>query len=241
MKETLQRLEKLQSIDTRIASLKSEITELPRQLEATAATREAAREELKQTEERLEGLEHERRDLEGELPVENERLVKYKTQLNLIKNNKEYTAVLHEIAATEKKIGDLEEQILIKMEGIDAAKLNLSQMKAECGKKEESCDLEEKQLRARVVEAERVLGESEAERKLVAAELEGGVLGRYEQIHARRGGIAVVRARDGSCQGCQMGLQPQLYNELFKAAEILTCPSCQRILYVAPEDDETKP
>ena len=122
MKETLQRLEKLQSIDTLIASLKSEIIELPKQMEATATTREAAREELKQTEETLEGMEHERRDLEGELPVENERLVKYKTQLNLIKNNKEYTAVLHEIEATEKKIGNLEEQILIKMEGIDAAK-----------------------------------------------------------------------------------------------------------------------
>jgi predicted nucleic acid-binding Zn-ribbon protein len=240
MKETLQRLASLQALDSRITALKAEIAELPEKIEATVVRRETARGAVKTAEEKLESLERERRDREGELPVETERLRKYKTQLYQIKTNKEYTAMLHEIEATEKKIGDLEERILVAMEGIDTAKAALIEVKAASGREEEACQEEGQALGSRSVAAERELGESETERERLTGSLEGEALRRYEQIRMRVGGIAVVEARRGNCQGCAMELRPQLYNEVIKAASLLACPSCQRILYVDPEAEASK-
>jgi predicted nucleic acid-binding Zn-ribbon protein len=33
------------------------------------------------------------------------------------------------------------------------------------------------------------------------------------------------------CDGCHMSIPPQLYNELQKSNELITCPSCSRIIY----------
>jgi predicted nucleic acid-binding Zn-ribbon protein len=77
----------------------------------------------------------------------------------------------------------------------------------------------------------------------MAANIDPVLLQRYEMIFSRRGGIAVVEARGGTCQGCRMRLQPQLYNEIqrqfqsaieTRTARVPTvhfCPNCQRILY----------
>ena len=56
------------------------------------------------------------------------------------------------------------------------------------------------------------------------------VLKRYGTIRMRRG-LAVVSVRNGTCQGCNMNIPPQLYNTLQRGLSIETCPSCHRIIY----------
>jgi predicted nucleic acid-binding Zn-ribbon protein len=66
---------------------------------------------------------------------------------------------------------------------------------------------------------------------VAAGALAGPLRSKYEQIFERRGGMAVVEARNGICQGCRMRVPPQLYNELQKHHEIRMCPNCHRILF----------
>ena len=47
----------------------------------------------------------------------------------------------------------------------------------------------------------------------------------------RRAGVVVVEARGESCSGCFMSIPPQIFVNVKKNAEIITCPNCQRILY----------
>ena len=55
-------------------------------------------------------------------------------------------------------------------------------------------------------------------------------------IFSRRGGLAVVEARGGICQGCRMHVPPQLFNEIQRNLDrVFICPSCQRILYFRVE------
>ena len=56
------------------------------------------------------------------------------------------------------------------------------------------------------------------------------VLKRYGNIRMRRG-LAVVSVRNGTCQGCNMNIPPQLYNVLQRGQTVETCPSCHRIIY----------
>lgn len=232
MIENLQNLRLLQEADNRIATLSAEIAGLPNKLAEIDARRQAARAEAKAAEEKLQEIEHHRREKEGDLQTENERLIKYKTQLNQIKTNKEYTAVLHEIETTEKRIGDHEEKILIAMEDGDAAKARLGETKESSARVESLCDEEDKALKIRTAEAEGELAEAETRRKEAEAGTDAGLLKRYEQIRSRMRGVAVVEVRKGICQGCRVALPPQLYNELFKGDVLHVCPSCQRILFV---------
>jgi len=41
----------------------------------------------------------------------------------------------------------------------------------------------------------------------------------------------VVEARGESCSGCFMSIPPQIFVNVKKNTEIITCPNCHRILY----------
>jgi predicted nucleic acid-binding Zn-ribbon protein len=69
-----------------------------------------------------------------------------------------------------------------------------------------------------------------AERDALAASVKPEMLKRYSTIRMRRG-LAVVSVRNGTCQGCNMNIPPQLYNTLQRGQTIETCPSCHRIIY----------
>lgn len=240
MNEILRLLQELQVVDNRAASLRAQMAELPKNLAAVATSREQAKARVADAEQRLSAAEHARRDQEGELQLENERLSKYRKQLYQVKTNKEYEAILHEITGSEKRIGEIEERVLLAMEGVDQAKGDVAESRRAFQEASRACDGEEAALRARMAEVERETASAEAERAALAPAIDAVTLTRYEQIRARRGGVAVVEARQGTCQGCRVQLPPQLYNELFREEEMLTCQSCQRILFVVHRPGEGK-
>jgi len=48
----------------------------------------------------------------------------------------------------------------------------------------------------------------------------------------------VVEVRSGICQGCRMRVPPQLFNQIQRNAEVILCPSCQRMLFWRAEGEE---
>ena len=81
-----------------------------------------------------------------------------------------------------------------------------------------------------MAEIEGKIAELRVERDKVAASVRPDVLKRYGNIRMRRG-LAVVSVRNGTCQGCNMNIPPQLYNVLQRGQTVETCPSCHRIIY----------
>ena len=56
------------------------------------------------------------------------------------------------------------------------------------------------------------------------------VVDRYRLIRGRRGGLAVVEARDEACTACFMRIPPQTYIEVMRRSKVIQCPNCHRIL-----------
>ncbi len=55
---------------------------------------------------------------------------------------------------------------------------------------------------------------------------------RYTFIRKKRPGLAaVVSASNGTCEGCHMKLQPQVFIRLQRQSTLECCQNCQRILY----------
>ena len=81
-----------------------------------------------------------------------------------------------------------------------------------------------------MAEIEAKIAELRAERDKLATQVKPDVLKRYASIRMRRG-LAVVSVRNGTCQGCNMNIPPQLYIIIQRGQTIETCPSCHRIIY----------
>ena len=45
--------------------------------------------------------------------------------------------------------------------------------------------------------------------------------------------MAVAPVSDGSCGACNMRLPPQQFNELQRMDQMMSCPSCRRMMYWA--------
>jgi predicted nucleic acid-binding Zn-ribbon protein len=46
-----------------------------------------------------------------------------------------------------------------------------------------------------------------------------------------RRGLAMVPVKNGTCQGCNMNIPPQLFNTLQRGNSIEVCGNCNRIIY----------
>jgi uncharacterized protein len=64
----------------------------------------------------------------------------------------------------------------------------------------------------------------------VSAKVDANLLRRYEAIRKKKL-PALVGVVAGTCQGCNMNVPPQLYNQLRTSLGTDVCPSCHRIIY----------
>jgi len=117
------------------------------------------------------------------------------------------------------------------MELIDEEQKTLKE-KEKLFKEEEKRFQEVKGEKEKDVEGlKKTIEEKKQERESISSSLDNKILQDYIKISKNREGIAVVRFSDGICQGCFLGLPPQLASEIRKNEELIKCPHCQRVLY----------
>jgi predicted nucleic acid-binding Zn-ribbon protein len=232
----IQNLIALQNADREIARLKAEIAELPKRvakieekLAGTKANLEHARAAIKADEAARRKYETAIQDLQGKIS-------KYRDQSLEVKTNDQYKALMHEIQFTEQSIRDNEDKILELMEDADSREKDVKAAEQEL--KEENAEIEKEKaaVRERTADDEKQLTEGNAKRDAARTRIDPDLLRQYERVVKHRGsGLAEVL--DQKCMGCQVMLRPQTFNEI-RSGKILTCDSCQRILYYDPSHEK---
>lgn len=231
MNPDLERLIRLQQIETGVEEARRKIAEHPQRIQAIERRLAAAREVLAAARQRLTDCQNKRRVEEKDLAITQARLAKYKDQLLEVKTNREYQAMLHEIEAAQSDVRTHEDRILEMM--IEADELTAAVKQGEVELKEADQDAA---LQQEAIARERTALEAELERTAdvsasLAAEISPEALAIFEQIARSRKGIAVAEARNGLCTICHVRLRPQVFNEVRRNAAIIQCDSCRRILY----------
>ncbi len=61
--------------------------------------------------------------------------------------------------------------------------------------------------------------------------IEPELLKKFIKVKEKAGGVAIAAVNDAVCQGCNMNIPPQMYNELQRFDSLKICPHCQRIVY----------
>jgi hypothetical protein len=221
----------LQQVDLKITEMTAQIDALPSEIETLEAQLSEfihAHEDRKQ---RLTQNHKERRDVESEIQVIQARISKHKDQLYEVKTNEQYRAMLKEIAGEEANIRRIEDQLLEKM-------LEAEQLEKHIREAASRLDSEKARVAAEVqrLQALRQTDVEErdcllARRQQDEARLTPEVLELYERVRKARRGLAVAEARDGCCTACNVRLRPQVYNDVRGNESVVTCESCNRILY----------
>jgi len=235
LRNKLKSLYELQEIDLRIDGLDSEKGQLLSEAQALEAKLAEAREKIAARREEAEALEAEKSVLEASLAVEGENISRSESHLKEIKTQKEYQAVSKEISTAKKLIAELEDQILQKINAMEEVAGDVAKREADLAELEGNVSLQQGEVQQRVNNLESGIAQDAATREETVKGLPGSVMKRYAKLRDQRRGIAVVEAKEGNCMGCNMHLPPQLYNTLFRADDVITCPHCQRILVMRQE------
>ncbi len=230
MRDQLKRLEDLQAHDARIQELENSLKAIPAKLAATQ--NDLARVEGLLATERQALGETERyySEQKGLLTEDEIQVAGAKHKLAQAKNSKEYMAAQREIDQRREGLAAREGEIAKLVEAVESKKKLLGERAKDVDSLKSSVEKDGEAAKARMAEIEAKIAELRAEREKVAAQVKPDVLKRYSSIRMRRG-LAVVSVRNGTCQGCNMNIPPQLYNVIQRGQTIETCPSCHRIIY----------
>ena len=120
MNADLDRLIRLQHLETAAEDARRRIADHPGRIQALDARLQAARDVVAAAKAKLATAQEKRRVEEKEVATVQTRLARYKDQLLEVKTNREYTAMLHEIETAQNEIRGREDRILeIMMESDD--------------------------------------------------------------------------------------------------------------------------
>ena len=235
MRNNLKSLYELQEIDLRIDGLDGEKGQLLGEAQALEAKLAEAREKIAARREEALTLEADKAGLEASLAAETEKIATSESHLKEIKTQKEYQAVSKEISGAKKLIAELEDQILQKINAMEEISAEVAKKQDDLTALEENVALQQGEVQRRVESLDSGIAADVATREQTVKGLPASVMKRYARLRDQRRGVAVVEAREGNCMGCNMHLPPQLYNTLFRADDVITCPHCQRILVMRQE------
>jgi predicted nucleic acid-binding Zn-ribbon protein len=231
IEQKLKALYDLQTIHTKIDKIRQVRGELPMEVADLE-------DDVAGLETRIQKIKNELDDLEDEI-VTRKNLIKeaqanikkYETQLNEVKNNREYDAISKEIEiqgldiqVSEKKIREYGFEIASKtgiyekaQADLDARRSDLDAKKDELGTITAETEKEENELTG---QADKATGNID-ERLLIA----------YNRLRKNaKNGLAVVTIQRDSCSGCFNQIPPQRQSDIRQRKKIIVCEHCGRIL-----------
>ena len=225
----LQRLVELSRLDVQLAALEEDRGSLPGRRDAAAAQRSAADARDDAAREELTRAELVQRKSEVAAQDQEALLRKLQGQQFQVKSNDAYTALLSEMERAQASISEAETLVLEAMEAIEQARARHQELETErkgviahVQSEVRSCDDREKELSEQIAKLRE-------QRDAAASRLETRLLARYEKIATRRR-PAVTMVAAQTCQGCRVGIPPQLVIEIRRGEEPIACPNCARLL-----------
>jgi hypothetical protein len=230
----------LQQADLKLAELTKQIESLPAQIQSLQSRLDEFIHDQEERKRRLAANQHERKELDGEIKVIQEKIARHKDQLYQVKTNEQFRAMTKEIEGEEAKVRVIEDEILEKMLDAEEIQKHIHEAAArlEGEKALVAAEIARLELEQKADDDER--GKLQGRRHQIQDGLSESTRNLYQRIRQARRGMAVAEVREGLCTACNVLLRPQVYNEVRTNEVLLTCENCGRIIYyVEPAPAQT--
>ena len=231
VEQKLKALYELQTIHTKIDKIRQVRGELPMEVSDLE-------DDVAGLETRIQKIKGELDDLEDDI-VTRKNLIKeaqsnikkYETQLNEVKNNREYDAISKEIEiqgldiqVSEKKIREFGFEIVTKTQVYEKALADLEARKSDL-------DAKKDELGTITAETQKEENELTAHAEKAKANIEDRLMVAYNRLRNNaKNGLAVVTIERDSCSGCFNQIPPQRQSDIRQRKKIIVCEHCGRIL-----------
>lgn len=228
---------RLQAIDRKIAGLENEIATLPKHVAEIEKQLESHTRKLERDRAALTANGRDKKRLEGEIQMHQQKISKLRDQSLGAKNNEQYRAFQNEITYAEGEIRKAEDEIIELMEASEPLDKAVAASEADLKKQRGHVESEKKSAVERTATDKTALAKETGERQTVVAAMTPSFYTTYERIRKKTKNTPIAEATDGRCAGCRISLRPQLFQDLRKGDTIITCESCGRLLLYNPVID----
>lgn len=231
MKEKLLLLIKLQDCDSQLVKLSAKKKILPENIEKLDKEFILFKEGIEKNKIKYDELKSRHTENENKIKKVNEGIVKTKERMLEVKNNKEYQAMLKEIEIAESSRGEIETQIISLLDELDKLSVLVKKDEEILKQSRSKYEQEKKAMEDDLNAVDTDVANWEQKRIDLQKDVPDELLVRYERIKKRNKGVGVTSVWKSVCNGCHMNIPPQLYNELQRSDDLLSCPNCNRIMY----------
>jgi len=231
LKEDLSRLIALQEIDLQIKKLDDELAKGHADINKRQTSITEKREKIVRHSLTIENAEKRRKELEAEIEAEVTHIKDRQSKLMNVQTNREYQSLLKEIEESKKNNKRREEEIVQLMEQVETLQKKVSDQENVC-KAEEQLLLEvDEKIALLAQETKEKREKLEKTREQQVKKIPDNLRRRYDQLLAKRNGLAITGVINGVCQGCFMNIPAQQFNEVLRGEQLLSCPTCQRMMF----------
>jgi len=237
MDQELKKLISLQSVDDKIQEIESLSGDLPNRVEKKESQLTSIQKNLESNKEKIDTLERESRKLSAEIEDHQAKLKKYKDQLFLVKTNKEYDALNHEIDHLKGAVSESEDSLLTMQEELESETELKKVNETDIEELVTSLEVDKKHLDGALSDSKGELKGLNNSRETIANAIGDSFLSKYNQLQNTRGsGVASINGN--CCGGCYSTLPPQMVIEIQSNDVIHTCPSCSVFMFSEEETIE---
>ncbi|MGD8366306.1 MAG: C4-type zinc ribbon domain-containing protein, partial [Desulfobacterales bacterium] len=229
-KEQIEILVELQTIETERFQLQRRLEKEPDKLRILDEDLAARGGVLEAEEMGLADLKKDYRTCEADLQINGERIKKLQERLRSVKTNREYQATLKEIDDLKAKNSAIEDRMIEALDRLEDSDRQMTEKKAELDRFAAQTREEKAVIEQEIAEARARLEVLEEQRKQTAGGLDAGLMRTYQRIRARGVTVAIAPVVSAVCQGCNMNIPPQMFNELQRFDSLKLCPFCERII-----------
>ncbi len=231
VEQKLKALYELQSIHTHIDKIRTvrgelpmEVRDLEDEVEGLETRINKHKDEFKELNDTIQARKISIKDSQASIK-------KYETQLENVKNNREYEALTKEIEIQgldiqvfEKKIKESGYEVKTKEDVLTLAEANIEERRKDLSVKREELD----NITAETQKEEDVLLEKA---KIAETHIDERLLIAYNKLRGNaKNGLAVVTIERDSCSGCFNKIPPQRQSDIRQRKKIIVCEHCGRIL-----------
>ena len=231
MLDIIEKLLILQDRDRRILRVSQELAHIGPEREGLRNRAATTQNSLEAAKSRVRQIETDRKQKDLEIEAKKSQIEKYLNQQLQTRKNEEYKALAHEIEMAKDVIFKIEDAQIVLMEQAEAAQKDVAKATTEAAAAKKLVDDQIGQLNLREENLKKELAELQAGRTALAGAVDDSTRNRYERIFKSKGENVVVGIEHSACGGCHMKLPAQIITHCRGQAEIITCPSCGRILY----------
>ena len=223
-----QKIINLHKIDVRLQEIEEEKGDLPEVIQDQKNELEAKNSKISEADSKITDLDKEKVAFNISIADFGSNLDKYNKQMDVVRNNKEYDAVLIEIDHLKKENNEITDRIIEVEESIE----DLNKFKDECNEKISKIN---EQLTADESELQETNVEFSVEEKLLLKnkkELLSSITNREFLFSYNEGDKELLTyIYNGSCNSCYTNLPAQILVDAKKGLELVSCPTCSIFLY----------